>query len=501
MTRPAHAPLRRLGVVLVLAGLATASSGCRTQAARDATHVTTDGASCESCHQSAWQAAEFDHASVGYGGDCSRCHTETDWHPTSVPDHAAQFPLQGAHALASCGDCHAAGRADPQPKTCIGCHAADKAAATPSHAAFPDECTTCHTVQRWSGATFDHGDEFPLTGKHASTACAACHVGGRYEGTPSTCVACHGDQRPAEPDHTALPEACQACHNTAAWRPAALDHEQFFPLTGRHATAECGDCHTDGRFSGTPRECIGCHADDRARVADPPHDSLPEACQACHSTTAWRPAALDHNQFFPLVGQHAEAACEACHTNGRYAGTPRACVGCHADDKARAVEPPHGGFPDTCETCHTATAWSPAQFDHAAFYPLAGRHAQIACDACHAGGRYEGTPRTCAGCHADDKAGAQPSHASFPDTCETCHTQNAWTPATYRHRFPVPHRDATACGDCHLNQADFGDFSCIDCHAHTRARMDATHQGEVGGYQWSSQACYRCHPNGRAEDD
>jgi hypothetical protein len=628
MAKPSHFAFNALLLFVALV------SGCRTTEPRNATHAMT-GESCESCHLGAWQAAQFDHQSVDYGRDCAQCHSETDWHPTVLPDHDLVFPLRDAHVIAGCSACHSTGRANPQPKDCLGCHAEDKARAVPDHVAFPNTCTTCHTGAAWKPAKFDHDDAFPLTGKHVTTECASCHKNNVYEGTPNACVGCHGGQRPAEPDHTALPEACQACHNTTAWRPAALDHEQFYPLTGKHVTAECGECHTNGRFAGTPdqcvgchggqrpaepdhtalpeacqachttaawkpaaldheqffpltgkhvdtecgechtngryagtpRDCVGCHADDKAgartprhdnlpdtcatchstaawrpaaldhdeffpltgkhvmaecgechtngryagtpdqcvgchaadktAAVEPPHGRLPDACAACHTTAGWRPAALDHDPFFPLEGQHAAATCESCHVNGRYDGTPTACIGCHAADKARAREPSHANFPDTCQQCHTAAGWSPADFDHAGFFPLVGRHAQLGCVECHAGGRYEGTPRDCIGCHADDKANAQPAHAGFPNTCATCHTQNAWTPATYNHRFPVPHRGVSQCGECHLDQRDFGNFSCIDCHEHNQASMDRQHQGEAAGYQWNSQACYRCHPNGR----
>ena len=399
---------------------------------------------------------------------------------------------------AECGDCHKNNVFSGTPNQCVGCHGGQRPA-EPDHTALPETCQACHNTAAWKPAALDHEQFYPLTGKHVTAECGECHKNGQFSGTPNKCIGCHGDQRPLEPDHSGLPEACQACHTTSAWLPAALNHDQFYPLTGKHVVADCAQCHPNGRYAGTANQCVGCHAQDKAGAADPPHDSLPDGCSACHSTAGWRPAALDHDQFFPLQGQHATAQCEACHVGGRYDGTPTACIGCHADDKARADVPPHGGFPDTCQECHTAAGWSPADFDHAGFFPLVGRHAQLPCAECHEGGRYAGTPRDCIGCHAADKAGAQPSHAAYPNTCTTCHTQNAWTPATYNHRFPVPHRTARQCAQCHLDQSDFGNFSCIDCHEHNQASMNRVHQGEAAGYQWNSQACYRCHPTGRGD--
>lgn len=547
--------------VLLLAAL----PGCRTTEHREMVSAHgANGSTCEDCHLGAFQAALFDHASVDYGRDCATCHAEDTWHPLRVPNHDAFRPLRGAHGIAGCGACHAAGRADPQPQTCIGCHAADKASAVPDHAAYADTCEDCHTETAFKPATFDHTDAFPLTGRHLETACASCHPNERYEGTPTLCVGCHADDRDhARPSHTGLPEACETCHTTAAWAPPTFDHEAAFPLTGKHTVAACSSCHVNQVFEGTPSRCVDCHRNVRPathealgygegceechntenwaantdhslfpllgkhaetacaechpnqtylgtphaceachledRPATPDHTGFPTDCSQCHGPAAWRPAApADHDTFYPLTGRHVGQPCEGCHSNGRYAGTPRDCNGCHAADAARAT-PPHAGFDTTCTDCHTTAGWTGAHFVHD-FFPIEGAHTRLDCAQCHVGGRYAGTPTTCAGCHAADATAASPSHVGFPDTCTTCHTQNAWSPATYRHRFPVPHRGVSACGDCHLDQTDFGNFSCIDCHEHRRAETDREHQGEVDGYAYDSAACYRCHANGRGDD-
>ena len=38
---------------------------------------------------------------------------------------------------------------------------------------------------------FDHNASFPLVGVHAAQQCAACHVGGVFEGTARECAGCH----------------------------------------------------------------------------------------------------------------------------------------------------------------------------------------------------------------------------------------------------------------------------------------------------------------------
>ena len=63
------------------------------------------------------------------------------------------------------------------------------------------------------------------------------------------------------------------------------------------------------------------------------------------------PRAFKHS--YPLDGAHTKTACEKCHRNSVYAGTPRECGACHRD-----VHVPTLG--QQCATCHTTKAWTPA---------------------------------------------------------------------------------------------------------------------------------------------
>lgn len=412
----------------LLAGLALALIACQSPRHESVVFGGEDG-TCDDCHLAEYQTSAFDHASVGYGPGCAECHLESTWSPIFEPEHDRFFQLLGQHAAAQCRSCHAPGRADPQPSDCVGCHAADAAAAEPSHDGFPRACGDCHGAVAWTPAAFgDHDRWWPLDGAHAQTACGGCHVDDVYEGTPRDCVACHADDRGrAEPDHGGFPTACQDCHTTAAWQPASFgDHDDWWPLRGQHARTDCGACHVDEVYEGTPRDCIGCHADDRAR-AEPDHADFPRACEACHSEVAWTPAAFDHDGFFPIEGAHVQADCQDCHIGERYAGTPRACVGCHAADR----------------------------------------------DA------------------------ARPTHVRFDDTCTACHTQVAFSPATYDHRrFRVPHEGVRRCLDCHTDPLDYSRVGCTSCHEHRRSEVDPEHRG-IRDYRYADAACLDCHPDGR----
>jgi hypothetical protein len=232
------------------------------------------------------------------------------------------------------------------------------------------------------------------------------------------------------------------------------------------------------------------------------------------TASTWRGARFSHPQSFPLVGGHARLACARCHTGGGYAGLSRACVSCHQQDYAATTNPAHApaGFPTQCEGCHTVQAWRPATFDHnLTRFPLDGAHAQVDCSRCHEGGRYTGTPTDCYSCHRADYDGtSNPNHraSGFPTQCRNCHNTGAWRPASFDHDgryFPIysgRHRGAwSSCADCHVNPASYQTFECIFCHAHSnRAALDREHD-EVGGYVYQSAACYRCHREGRADDD
>ena len=166
-----------------------------------------------------------------------------------------------------------------------------------------------------------------------------------------------------------------------------------------------------------------------------------------------------------------------------------------------------GGFPTTCQSCHSTNAWRPATVDHSRTrFPLTGAHTGVACASCHVGGRYTGTPTACNSCHqADYSRTTNPNHqaAGFPITCESCHTTSAWRPASWDHDgryFPIysgKHRGKwSTCSDCHVSAGNYKAFECILCHEHSnRTEVDSKHRG-VSGYAYQSAACYRCHPRG-----
>jgi len=428
--------------------------------------------SCVACHRA-------DDAHDGRFGDrCEACHSPSGWRPATFDHGQTGFPLTGSHGGVACERCHAGDRYAGTPSSCAACHLDDDA----HDGQFGPDCAACHNTSSWSGATFDHArTSFPLTGRHTSVVCTQCHVNGVYDGTPAACVSCHA----ADDAHDGqFGTDCAGCHTTGGWAGATFDHARTsFPLTGRHTSAQCTQCHVNGVYDGTPMTCVSCHASDDA------HDGqFGTDCAACHTTSGWPGAAFDHSRTaFPLTGRHTSAQCTQCHVNGVYDGTPTTCISCHAADDEH-----NGSFGTNCGSCHTTSGWGGATFDHSrTSFPLTGRHTTAACTQCHVNGVYDGTPTNCSSCH-----GAPSSHPSFyGTTCTMCHTSSAWRPVAYNqgHFFPLNHGDSgSRCTTCHTTSFDA--YTCYNCHD-----QDETVRHHAERRITDLTRCADCHPQGRGD--
>ena len=443
------------------------------------------GTNCADCH------ADIHRRQMG--ANCEQCHTVKGWSIVlqRVREHDNRFPLVGGHAGLDCADCHkseAVGQFQGLSIQCYSCHQTTYQQATaPNHVAsgFPTQCEQCHTINTWFGAKFDHlkFTGFALTGMHATLDCTACHAGGKYKGTPATCVGCHlpDFQKASNPNHMALglPQTCQECHTTSAWQPASFNHDAVgFPLTGGHAKLQCDQCHKAGNFNLTSTACVSCHLKDYQGTTNPNHlaTGMPQQCEICHTTSAWQPASFDHSKTaFPLSGAHAQVPCALCHVNGNYNLTSAACVRCHLKDFQGTTNPNHvsAGFPQQCEVCHSTTNWTSATFNHATTgWPLTGFHTTLQCSQCHTNGNYSLTSTACVSCHLKDFQGTtNPNHISvgFPQQCDVCHSTAGWSPATFNHNnttFPLIGAHTTvACANCHVNN-NYTTLptDCYSCH-------------------------------------
>ena len=430
---------------------------------------------CISCHQNDYNnTTDPNHIQNNYPTDCTLCHTINGWSPANFDHNLTSFPLTGKHVTVDCQECHSSGYTGT-PTDCYSCHQQDyESAQDPNHVTggYSTNCTDCHTTNGWDDIeNFNHNlTQFPLTGAHITTECSKCHQQG-YNNTPIECFGCHANDynTAQDPNHVTgnFPTECAVCHSTTAWSPAEFDHNlTAFPLTGAHITTDCISCHEQG-YNNTPTECVACHQTNYNNTTNPNHQTLmlPTDCESCHTTDpGWSPATFPiHNQFFELLGAHANITnCADCH-NGNYNTTPNTCIGCHQNDYNGTTDPPHQilNFSLDCLTCHNMNGWTPANFDHT-FYPISSQHNNVNCNECHSEANYQ--PQ-CLSCHLNNfNEGHDPGD---PTDCWACHSTYDWD-SNFNHNntnFP-------------LTGAHVG-LPCLDCH--------------VGGYQGTPTECVACH--------
>jgi hypothetical protein len=416
-----------------------------------------------------------------------------DLRTEQLKQHENRFPLLGAHAMLECADCHksaAVGQFEGLSTACLSCHTANFQRATePDHKSlnFPTTCETCHSADTWFGAKFDHlkFTGFALTGAHATLECTACHIGGKFQGTPANCYGCHAKDFNAtnNPPHSqaGFSQQCQLCHDTTTWLNANFNHNTTsFPLIGKHVTVPCTQCHINGKFAGTPTDCASCHITDYNGTNNPPHAQAgfaASACATCHTPAGWDSSTFNHNQFFALTNAHSNLQCSQCHTGGNYTSAPTTCAGCHITQYNSTTTPPHAQAsfaPTICSACHDTIAWTDGKFDHntQTTFPLTGKHIAVACSACHSSGVYKGLSTDCASCHLTDyNATNNPPHAQAgfaASACATCHTTAGWDQANFNHSqfFPLTNGHAN--------------LQCTQCHS-------------GGNYASAPTACYGCH--------
>lgn len=216
------------------------------------------------------------------------------------------------------------------------------------------------------------------------------------------------------------------------------------------------------------------------------------------------------------VESHAqlEHDCGACHASVASTRPMAArCLECHTDIRRERADTTslHGTFTDVtaCMSCHTEHLGATASITtmdgsfgaHEKFgFPLDGAHARVPCADCHqpdsARGRFTKAPKTCVGCHErDDK-----HRGEFGTDCASCHSTSTWEGARFEHDvFPLDHGGdgRIECKTCHTDSKNYKSYTCMGCHEHNQARVEAQHRGEVNTNNLAN--CIRCHRGGRGE--
>ncbi len=127
-----------------------------------------------------------------------------------------------------------------------------------------------------------------------------------------------------------------------------------------------------------------CHNGSKATAKPARHIPVTQSCDACHRTTAWKPATFSHSGI-----------------------APGGCVTCHSG--AAATGKPGGHFVTarSCDACHRTTAWVPlANYSH--LTPFYRPHnSGVTCRRCHTTNnevmawKFAAYKPDCGGCHAD----------------------------------------------------------------------------------------------------
>lgn len=397
---------------------------------------------CSSCHN-----ADDPHKG-SLGTDCASCHSPEGWKPSSFDHNRSVFKLDGAHVNVACENCHMDIAFKGTPQDCASCHKQ----IDPHKEQLGTACEKCHNTSDWKTVNFDHSlSVFPLVGKHKNVECKQCHKNSLFKGTPQDCASCHMDVHMGQ-----LGKDCARCHTPNDWKLTHFDHDTAaFKLTGSHKTVDCKLCHINGVFKNTSKDCFSCHA-----AQDVHKGQFGRDCGACHKPTKWLDVTFDHNTTaFPLIGEHTNLACNSCHRNGVFKGTPKECYSCHAKDDYH-----NGQLGEVCSTCHVPTGWNNVVFDHnTSAFPLTGKHSELACSQCHQSGQYK-IPVDCVSCHSEPAFHT----GAFGTNCMQCHTTTGWSPATFIGEHPIElgqnlldHHGAT-CKTCHTTTVN--EFTCLACH-------------------------------------
>lgn len=407
------------------------------------------GELCVDCHQDV--AVQIRAQSGTHGGlvdalACMNCHPDhrgRGFDPTAAAleqfDHnLTRFSLvwhrfDYAGAPLECTSCHTTqGEFAVDLGACEACHAGHDGAFMLNHVeSFGRDCLACHDGKD-TMANFSHARTgFPLLGAHQETACESCHAGGQFSDTPAQCVVCH-----AEPEvHAGMFSLdCESCHTPEQpWIVALLDGKQFehsrstgFSLVKHtrnydETPFKCVDCHgvtPDGKLTFVLDTCIACHTQADSGFMNEHRVRFGDGCLECHDGSG-EMANFDHNRVFVLDGRHAELACEECHVNQVFSGTPTQCVQCHEEPQIHL-----GLFGVQCEKCHSTQAWSPASLQSHTFPLNHGESGLVSCETCHPTTYVQ---YTCYGCHEHQEAKIIRKHAEEgirqPElaNCVECH--------------------------------------------------------------------------------
>jgi hypothetical protein len=286
--------------------------------------------------------------------------------PNRAFHKATSFPLEGRHLAVACDACHLNKVTKGTPNKCEACHW-ERRQDDVYRLRLGSNCQQCHTPTSWTAVKWNHASAtgMGLNGAHKILDCESCHRNRQFVATRTTCVDCHRKDydRTTNPNHATAGYSltCSGCHraSAAAWLGAGVNHAQFYPLVGLHATAACASCHVNNIFAGTPRTCYGCHRTDYEKTTSPAHAAagFGTSCDTCHknSDASWTLGKLTHTWFPITTGKHAGISCATCHTNPASYAVFSCMNSCHnktTTDNQHQGRPGYQYVATACYGCH-----------------------------------------------------------------------------------------------------------------------------------------------------
>lgn len=283
---------------------------------------------------------------------------------------------------------------------------------------------------------------------------------------------------------------CTTCHKTDGWQQIkenGFNHNKTkFPLVGQHKTVSCKQCHTTLKFNEAKTDCASCHTDIH-------EGTVGKDCARCHTPNSWivtNVRQIHQQQGFALIGSHATADCNRCHTSAstlRFNNIRSDCFACHQAQYDATTTPNHKltGFGTDCAKCHNMVGrdWTAngKGFDHG-FFPLTGSH-NVSCESCHWDNfsPAENLSTACSSCHSPGPANTKyPAHTTKYKSfeCNACHNTSSWAGGvnfkqhdSWGKIYSGEHKgEWSSCTDCHNNDAAYV-ANCSKCHHFSTGKL------------------------------
>ncbi len=399
---------------------------------------------CDLCHEAGLnfypgaglnlQGRPADHLSSGnaqeVSGDCSGCHTTTDWTSNVMP--AGHMPNPANQA---CTVCH----------TSVSTSYSVLASNAVLHTGISTNCAQCHgstttTLTFYNNFTIKSAVLSPVHIPILSTAdCSACHSSTTYA------VGGFAGMTMTAATHAYVPTTCDTCHEIGDnfYPSAAALNLQARPNSGtfNHLTSSDPNQATG--------DCSLCHSVTSWASNVPPAGHMPNpagnACAVCHTTASSTPGTPDYTQY-SLAGVHTGSivgSCAVCHSGSSWVGSPVPIMPKPSSGLTPAHIPVLAGA--DCSGCHITTGITIGGFANTSM--SAAKHAFVAttCDTCHEAGLsfYPGAALNLQG-RPSDHTGS----LAAPNDCKGCHETTDWN-STALPAGHMPNPGSQGCNVCH----------------------------------------------------